>query len=141
MNRKAADGLDPQLLKSISPTQVAIERGNKGNGRDFKRVGSATELLEHFHGTQSQMDSQSANIRYPSHHNINSSPSKSSSSPYSKKGQSASQYPRQQSNGSTNFVQSSQLSEADMYNVAMIMKSTGSDRPQAIQIYLSQRML
>ena len=34
---------------------------------------------------------------------------------------------------------SSQLSEEDMVNVAKIMRKTGFDRPQAIQVYLSQR--
>jgi hypothetical protein len=90
------------------------------------------------------LDTPNSSIRYPSHHRqdsrssgstTNSSPS---SSPTSQK-QPVSQYPRQQSNGSTNLVNLSQLSETDMYNIAKVMKKNGLDRPQAVKIYLSQQ--
>jgi hypothetical protein len=87
------------------------------------------------------LDTPNSSIRYPSHHCQDSRSSGSttnslpSSSPSSQK-QPVSQY---QSNGSTNHVHLSQLSETDMYNIAKVMKKTGLDRPQAVKIYLISR--
>lgn len=139
-----------------SPTLSADGR------RVVRRVGSVTEILDKFqsHQRHSSQPLQEENLfsavggihsSHNSSHNkqpLNQSTRAHSmvnlnyQNPPQSQGQT---HPNQkhtqpsQSSGGRYTASSANLSEEELHLVAMIMKRTGLDRPQAIQVYLSQR--
>jgi hypothetical protein len=95
--------------------------------RVVKRTGSVTELLEHFHGT-SGSGSGSGSV-------VGASSSSSSSLHRAQVGKGMHVVPqrRQLPEGSL-----TSLTEDELVTVAKIMKKTGFDRSQAIQVYLNR---